>query len=63
MSEKVELSVTYGEKQGLPNYSSREFRASITRTVEVEGPEEAQDRVASMFDLLRAEVEAQKGVE
>lgn len=63
MSEKVELEVTYGEKQGLPSYSSREFRASIKRTVEVEGPEEAADRVALMFDLLRAEVESQKAVD
>jgi len=54
--------VTYGEKvPGDAAYSSREFRATLTRTVEVDGPDDAEARVAGMFDLLRAEVEKQKG--
>ncbi len=62
MSEAIEVSVTYGEKvPGDAAYSSREFRATLTRTVEVDGPDDAEARVAGMFDLLRAEVEKQKG--
>jgi len=37
--ETVDIETTYSEKEGLPNCSSREFRATIGRTVSVEGPE------------------------
>lgn len=60
MSEWVELEATIGEKVNKGNFESLEIRASIRRSVYVDGPAEADFKLASLFDLVRGEVENQK---